>query len=914
VYQDADGMIWFCTDQGVSRYNGLEFQNFSTKDGLTDNDIFHVTNDYEGRLWMATYNGTLCFYKNGIFHNAKNTPFLRVREKNELTHSVQLLPDSSVIITFSEPGKFLEIRHDKVIPHYVQEMFSGDRILYVVRQDPDTLQVHTFHHAITVNRQDQFISKKPVLWTAVYNHRGQFLYRLGSKLYDAAGKYIREVNKKFNLDLVSKIYRTPEHLFLCTNYGLIMDDTLLFPGQWISGVLQDRQGTYWVTSLGKGVMKIPGHFERTWFREQAYTTAVSHSLQEPGAVIFGTEDMNLYRLTDTGIHCLFQMSRQLRAPHKNAVYTIFPSGENYYLYSLNGGTGINGRNGRVFSLHRSQISLSLRDVIRTKKKQLCVNTRNCIYLIPEADLFIPGNINDLKQVTGTDTNGKKYLIRQDKDSCIWYTSKNGVYKITDSIAVRQYQFGSLSFRQMLFCKNFLCGIDESGRLILCRDYNSPDITIDSAAGIDCIWDKLFPLTDSSILVTTGDYYRIITFGSKSYRINTLEYPFMPQLAEWIHSTGQKCYFFKNGTITGVPVRSLIALPGLPELFFTAVKCSDRQIAAAPYLKLDYNSSRKLSIIYRTLSFNTTDILIEYSISAQGAPDNWTRSNGSEIDLFNVAQGEYTVRIRARTFGDRYSVVKTLQLRIGPPFWMSWWFLGSVVLAAATAIFLVLRRYTRRRLLQKEKENKFLRAEFTALNALMNPHFVFNSLNSVQSLINKEDLHAANQYVRTISDLLRQNMHNISRELIPLKQEMELISNYLKLEKLRFKERLQYTINIDEEVEEEFLLVPPLLVQPLVENAIKYTLAFSEIDTGHIRIDIYCRDLQVIIAVTDNGKGLNAAKIGKAPGHESTALGNIRKRLEQLSLIHGKSYGLEIIELRGEDYNIKGTSARISIEL
>jgi LytS/YehU family sensor histidine kinase len=265
-----------------------------------------------------------------------------------------------------------------------------------------------------------------------------------------------------------------------------------------------------------------------------------------------------------------------------------------------------------------------------------------------------------------------------------------------------------------------------------------------------------------------------------------------------------------------------------------------------------------------------------------------------------------------TFGKRYSETPGLRIRIGLPFWLSWWFFSLIVLVTGVSVFLSVRFFTRRRIRQKERENKFLRSEFTALNALMNPHFVFNSLNSVQSLINKEDLESANQYVRTISDLLRQNMHNISRELISLKKELELIENYLKLEKLRFKDRLQYAVSIAEDVEEEFLLIPPLLIQPLVENAIKYTMAVSEISSGYIRIDTYTEGALTIINVTDNGRGLTQNR--KEPGHESTALENIRKRLVQLSQIHKKIYLMTLTELRDEAGNITGTQVRISIEL
>jgi LytS/YehU family sensor histidine kinase len=91
----------------------------------------------------------------------------------------------------------------------------------------------------------------------------------------------------------------------------------------------------------------------------------------------------------------------------------------------------------------------------------------------------------------------------------------------------------------------------------------------------------------------------------------------------------------------------------------------------------------------------------------------------------------------------------------------------------------------------------------------------------RGLVNRNDKRAANEYLRVFADLVRQNMHNVSKELIPLQKEMDLVSNYLKLEKLRFKEMLNYVINVQEDLDLSDIMIPPLLVQPLVENSIKH---------------------------------------------------------------------------------------------
>ena len=198
---------------------------------------------------------------------------------------------------------------------------------------------------------------------------------------------------------------------------------------------------------------------------------------------------------------------------------------------------------------------------------------------------------------------------------------------------------------------------------------------------------------------------------------------------------------------------------------------------------------------------------------------------------------------------------------------------------------------------------------------MNPHFIFNTLNNVQGLVNRNDKLAANEYLRVFADLIRQNMHNISKELIPLRKEIELVNNYLLLEKLRFKEFLNYTINIDEGIDLSEIMVPPLLVQPLVENSIKHGILPLESAEGFVYINIYERNSILYIEVRDNGIGM--ARSQNKPGgalHESFGMENIKKRIEQLSIIQNKEITFHISELRDDSEKLQWTIVTISMPI
>lgn len=920
IFQDTDGMIWFATDKGIARYNGLKFEHFTTNDGLPDNDVFFFRKDFEGRLWLSTYNGELCFYKNGVFHTARNTPFLREAGKNDLTVSLRVQPDSSIIIFFTDSYKFLVIKHNQVRTYKIPFPYIPAAIMEVSKHE-EGFALSYGRYRLSLDTAGKLLGReedpyvKPDLSSDFYCLRSNLKAdgSIAGNITDRAGNIVWTVPDNFSpVSRINKFYRTADHFFVCTNYGLWMDNLLLLKDQKVSSVIQDQQGNYWVSTLNKGVYKLPRQFRSAYQYSNVYQSVVAHALKDHNSVLVGTEDMCLYRVTDTSVQRFFSFKEAFNRPVKAPEYAILSYAPNdYYLFTTY-------ENFRVYQGKALSTQLmpglkfigGIKYFLQKNSRELYVHMTMRLQLTKPEALFTEALTP--KIIPGTDTLIKKYVLRMSPDSSIWFTDINSVYRVSGGRAIRQPQFGTLTFREMAFCRNYLAGVDPFNRLILARDYNDSNIRIDSSADNNCVWDRFYPLTDSSLLVSTNDYYRVITFSNNGrYRIDILEYPFIPQLAERVYSDGQKCHFFKNGNITIIPVSNLISAPELPELHFTALRAGGKILVPDTFLQMSYAEARNLSLYYSVQSFNTQDISFEYSISNDGQPEQWIKSNGINIDLFHIASGTYTIKVRARTFGGRCSLAPAIRIEIGPPFWLSWWFFLLIISATGITVFLIVRSYTRRRIRQKERENKFLRSEFTALNALMNPHFVFNSLNSVQSLINKEELEAANQYVRTISDLLRQNMHNISRELIPLKKEMALIGNYLKLEQLRFKERLKYTINIAEDVEEDFLMVPPLLIQPLVENAIKYTLAFSEISMGNIGISIYNEAEKTVIDVTDNGKGLTKAR--QETGHESTALDNIRKRLEQLSQIHGKVYRLEIRELKDEQNRIVGTRASINIE-
>ena len=166
---------------------------------------------------------------------------------------------------------------------------------------------------------------------------------------------------------------------------------------------------------------------------------------------------------------------------------------------------------------------------------------------------------------------------------------------------------------------------------------------------------------------------------------------------------------------------------------------------------------------------------------------------------------------------------------------------------------------------------------------MNPHFIFNSINAVQSYIFSGMKAEANIYIHSLSKLMRKSLKFSRCETISLSEEIEFLKEYMLLEQMRFDSLFEFTIKFDETIDKDVIFIPPLVIQPIVENAIKH--AFKSMKSGgKILIDYQVKEKLVHISVVDNGKGINQKERNRSKDHQSLGLEIVRQRL---SLINEK---------------------------
>ncbi len=234
-----------------------------------------------------------------------------------------------------------------------------------------------------------------------------------------------------------------------------------------------------------------------------------------------------------------------------------------------------------------------------------------------------------------------------------------------------------------------------------------------------------------------------------------------------------------------------------------------------------------------------------------------------------------------------------------------WSLGGLILLLAVT-FLGSRYRVRKKMKKQEQEKRLRELELTTIRSQMNPHFLFNSLNSVQNLIRQNRATEANLYLSDFAGIIRKVMRNSEKEEISLAEELELVDQYLRVEKLRFD--FEYAIQVEEQVDAPHLMIPPLLIQPFAENALLHGLQHKPADR-RLQITIGKEGPQIRILIEDNGIGREAAE-----KQETTTNGKgIRMNTERLKILkekYGGTYSIRITDLTPEGET--GTRVEISL--
>jgi len=289
---------------------------------------------------------------------------------------------------------------------------------------------------------------------------------------------------------------------------------------------------------------------------------------------------------------------------------------------------------------------------------------------------------------------------------------------------------------------------------------------------------------------------------------------------------------------------------------------------------------------------------------------------NSVNLKLLPAGHYTLMVRAIDgFNDRSPAVATFGFEIKPFVHETWWFrvvfLVSLLLVIAIAVRWFTQEQQRRSQLKEQYSRQLAEIELKAIQAQLNPHFLFNCMNTMKHFILEKNYVKANDSLNRISLLLRNSLENSDRFFLRLGEKIKFLTNYIELEKMRLGDTLDYSITFDEGVSKE-VIVPNFIYQPYIENAIKHGINHLSGKTGRLNIHFSINSNQLVCAITDNGIGRQASHNLNRNNllHVSKGTGLTREKASFLKLYNNYECHISIEDLHDEQGNAIGTRVKI----
>lgn len=258
------------------------------------------------------------------------------------------------------------------------------------------------------------------------------------------------------------------------------------------------------------------------------------------------------------------------------------------------------------------------------------------------------------------------------------------------------------------------------------------------------------------------------------------------------------------------------------------------------------------------SFNANKNLFRYKVV--GLSSIWSDFETiGRIQLLGIPSGNYKVLLEGKNIGTGavFSPV-TFNLTIIPPFWKTWWFIsGSLLLISVVSFFLYKKRISSIKTQERAKaaiQKRMVETKMEALQSQMNPHFIFNAMNSIQNYIIDNHIDDALMYMGEFSKLIRQTLYNSSKQRITLTSELHYLQSYITLENMRFKNKVQFELHVDADIDLFETEIPPMLLQPFIENVFVHAFDSNSINPS-LFLSLKQMDDFLLCEIKDNGKGI-----------------------------------------------------------
>lgn len=926
--QDKKGFIWFATSTGLSRFDGHEFINYSTADGLLTDNLTGITSNGGDSLFISTYDKGI-----NVIYNDKIFEYKIDNEKAPLIH--HMIGNSNRLFIYGDyfseiyNNKFKKIRNNKTIGnnylgnnyHVYDALITKDSVTYICSTLGLFYIKNNKSKKITQDGKSNVITSIYEISNNEYLTGGfGFIKKYNSKNFS---QYLNNIILPKNNSVQNLLIDNFNNIwFSITSRGLyFIKNGAVFPigdeigleNEQINFIKKDTEGNIWVGTFGDGLyciynLAVTNYSSKTGLSNDF----ILDIFKGPEKILFvGTYNgLNVYddkrfihlksnipgeyhyvhniQRGENGImyvNCLFQEqlgthNKIFTVKYKNVVCRYYAAAAAYcvndsviILGSWNSEITYNSFNENTqFTFARLELSFGknqrnkITTILKDNYKSLWIGSTGGLCRIGDNDTTYFKNDNILNQTIND--------IKQDRNNRIWVASSNGV---------ASYEKGNWT--------------DYSG--LLNKNISINTITFDNENNVWFGGNKGVMVLKDSVIY---DYTERL--GLLNNEINSLFYDKNGNII-WI------------GTNQGLSRLELLTFKkykqGKLPTYITLVEADDSLYNINQPIIFPA-SVKNIRLKFTSINFREPkNIIYEYKLDK--SDNNWNATTNTEIQFASLSQGSYHLFVRSKLSSGEWNAPITFPFVIQTPFYNTYYFFSFILILFIILIYIGTKRLAvikqKKEILKKEAEHQVILLKQQALAAMMNPHFVFNSLNSIQTFMNTHNMYEANSYLSNFAKLIRLNLNISEFSEIILEEELRRLNLYLSLEKLRFGDDFNYFINTSPNINTEKIKIPNMIIQPFVENSIWHgILPNGNKGNLDITIDINNKN-ELLIIIEDDGVGYDKSLKEIKSEHISKGIKIIENRLKLISSEKYKKDHLIHIEKIENDSK---TGTRVTIML
>jgi len=914
IFQDSNKFIWFTSEAGVVKFDGSNFITFRKKDGLSSNDVVRIKEDFTGRIWIFSYNGAVNYIYNNKIYNGKNTPFLNsllgkgfiLDFFTDADHSIHFYNWQREVFSLDTNNRvsknFLFKNSTNELPESDRDI-EGIKVLHLNKNASGEWNIWS---SIGVYKQPMFQKSRISLSDSVLHcmivfpsvNKTNYVLTYSGKIIKVTGNFQKaEIPSPCDRLKIKTILEDSqgylwiaaydEGVFCLKNNKVIRH----FDIKNALGLMQDHENNIWVSTQSDGVYVInhdlleQNHFDCTNFD--------NHGLNQlcdfPGTGILITNTKAAFLLKND---VFYKLSVPKNLLPVNILYL-------YKDHSLLLGSISN----RLYTFENLTLNSASKKIAYSKGTAHFVNTKKIIddrsgnvatmfdqnSIISSSALTPSFNtvFNQISErINNAYYNANNELVINAKKNYLFRNNKLEPYP-----ELNRFDGAIISDHLLLDDSAELFNIDGDSLYVLKNNkfYNLTD-AFDTP--FDLQINKMLYEDATLYLATFRDIFvcrnPMKVLSGAPLHLELLNFSFNNITDILIHK--DTLYIASDDGLTLIAETSIgksIALPPIPYLKSITV---NNEIYSFIDQELKLTGKNDIHLSFGCISYSSSPII--YSYKLEGAENNWIIGTGSGINLVykNLPKGNYVFKLRVRKSNSGWSKPLELAVNIKPTLVEYPAFWAFMVLIAAILFFLIISLIRNQKMKKVEVDHQLIVMEQKALQSMMNPHFIYNSLGSIQYYLLRNEVSEALLHIAKFARLMRQNLDSIKSPMIKLEEEVDRIKNYIDLEKNRLENKLDYNIEIDTELEQMGLFIPSMIIQPIVENSIWHGLAPMK-GKGFITIRVHAyKPTSLKISIEDNGIGMKKSMgySSKDSRHQKLGMQIIEKRLYLL----GKKYNTE----------------------